>query len=77
MDVKCDPIIGHWYRPAATGQPLLVVDIDEDRDLVKVQDSDGETGEIDAGAWIAMGLELAAAPKNAHDDDDSTEGALD
>jgi hypothetical protein len=78
VDTNLDPLIGHWYRSRARGQPLLVVDIDEDRDLVKVQYPDGDTGEIGTGAWRTMGLELVAPPKIAHaEEEDSTEGAPD
>lgn len=79
MDADPVPVIGHWYHSPAAAQPLFVVNVDEERDVIEVQYPDGETGRIDSAAWTHMSLVIAAPPKHVQDsdEDDSNEGAMD
>jgi hypothetical protein len=69
MHEDLDPIAGRWYRQVDKEQVFKVVGIDEDRDVIEIQYSNGDFEEIDRDAWSDLELE-ASEPPEGHEDGD-------
>jgi hypothetical protein len=79
MRDEIEPVTGNWYSHRDKGQTFQVVAIDEDRDVIEIQYSDGDLEAIDSDAWYDMDLEIAEPPEDVRGplDDDRTDDGRD
>jgi hypothetical protein len=56
--------VGQWYARRDKGEIFQVIGADEESRTVEIQTFDGDLDEIDADAWAALPLALAAQPED-------------
>lgn len=71
-----DPVAGQWFEDLEEEELFLVLAVDPDEELVKIQYENGDIEEIDLDTWHVLDLEKTTQPdgwsgsKVAEDDDD-------
>ncbi|MCR4300395.1 MAG: hypothetical protein NUV51_02180 [Sulfuricaulis sp.] len=72
MPMHDEPVVGAVYKDLEEdGRTFEVIAFDENDGTIKIQYSDGSTGEIDLDDWYGMDLERL---KSDDDEDDPDEG---
>src|SRR5262252_9536133 len=70
MSDQLEPTVGKWYLDSELDEQFRVVAIDEEREVVEIQYSNGEADEIELEAWSDLDLEAAEPPEEESEDDD-------
>jgi hypothetical protein len=71
-----DPVAGQWFEDLEEQELFLVLAVDPDEELVKIQYENGDIEEIDLDTWHVLDLEKTTQPEGwagsevDEDDDD-------
>jgi len=70
-----DPVAGQWFEDLEEEELFLVLNVDPDDELVKIQYENGDIEEIDLDTWHVLDLEKTTQPEGwtgstAPDDED-------
>lgn len=70
-----DPVAGQWFEDLEEEELFLVLAVDPDEELVKIQYENGDIEEIDLDTWHVLDLEKTTQPDGwsgsvADDEDD-------
>lgn len=57
-----DPVAGQWYEDLEEEELFLVLAVDPDEELVKIQYENGDIEEIDLDTWHVLDLEKTTQP---------------
>jgi hypothetical protein len=64
MSTELEPVAGQWYQHLDKGQPFVVIDVDDTREIIEIQHYDGDIEELETSAWLDLDLELAEPPED-------------
>lgn len=70
MSRDYDPQPGQWYEDLERDDLFLVLSVDPDEEIVRLQWLEGEVEQIYLDHWIEMDVELAEEPEGWVDDED-------
>ena len=73
MRDEMQPIVGNWYLDVEQDETFRVVAIDEEREIVEIQYTDGEADEIELDAWGDLDLDVGDPPEDESGEDDEGE----
>ncbi len=71
-----DPVAGQWFEDLEEEELFLVLSVDPDEELIKIQYENGDLEEIDLDTWHVLDLEKTTQPEGwsgsevAEDDDE-------
>jgi hypothetical protein len=73
-----DPVAGQWFEDLDEEELFLVLAVDPDEELVKIQYENGDIEEIDLDTWHVLDLEKTTQPEGwsgsvAPDDEEEEE----
>ena len=73
-----DPVAGQWFEDLEEEELFLVLAVDPDEELVKIQYENGDIEEIDLDTWHVLDLEKTTQPDGwsgsvADDEDDEAD----
>jgi hypothetical protein len=57
-----DPVAGQWFEDLEEEELFLVLAVDPDEELVKIQYENGDIEEIDLDTWHVLDLEKTTQP---------------
>lgn len=57
------PVTGNWYRRHDESRQFQVVSAEKDKDVIKIQYSDGIIQEMDFASWNQLQLHPCEAPE--------------
>ena len=58
-----DPVAGQWFEDLEEEELFLVLAVDPDEELVKIQYENGDMEEIDLDTWHVLDLEKTTQPE--------------
>ena len=64
MRNELDPRIDQWYAHFDKGQRFYVIDVNEDKDIIEIQNFDGTIDEFDFDTWYDLDIDMCEAPEN-------------
>ncbi len=64
MRNELDPRIDQWYAHFDKGQRFYVIDVNEEKDTIEIQNFDGDIDELSFDEWRELRIDLSEEPEN-------------